>query len=286
MQKTERVGAVALLFLLVTIVAVALWDDGEAEAVLTAEGGADPQADSTQVQQQATRRQRPQVESPERRDRHDGLRTTRATRAVLGHERPSMLGGAGQTAPLEPSHQEQAGELAEDLRARHRALQREEPTLVDNGNLDPSLLEKGYSNGRPSRSEKLARVEREAATPLRGRKMKSVETKTAPVASGATHVVRKNETLGEIAQRRLGQASRWPEIAMLNGVDGDAIREGQTLRLPGDAVAARAQLAPAPAATVPPRARAASAAPGAGRTYVIRSGDVLGTIAQRELGTT
>lgn len=49
-----------------------------------------------------------------------------------------------------------------------------------------------------------------------------------------TYTVRKGDTLSAIAQRELGAASRWPEIAELNSLlDPDLIYPGQELRLPG-----------------------------------------------------
>lgn len=54
-----------------------------------------------------------------------------------------------------------------------------------------------------------------------------------PTASGRTYTVRAGDTLSRIAQRELGDAARWPELARLNNLrDPDRIQAGQTLRLP------------------------------------------------------
>jgi nucleoid-associated protein YgaU len=51
-----------------------------------------------------------------------------------------------------------------------------------------------------------------------------------------TYTVRKGDTLSAIAQRELGAASRWREIADLNHIpDPDLIYPGQELRMPGTA---------------------------------------------------
>jgi nucleoid-associated protein YgaU len=51
-----------------------------------------------------------------------------------------------------------------------------------------------------------------------------------------TYTVRKGDTLSAIAQKELGAASRWPEIARLNGIiDADLIYPGQELTMPGAA---------------------------------------------------
>ncbi|HZI10035.1 MAG TPA: LysM peptidoglycan-binding domain-containing protein [Myxococcus sp.] len=48
------------------------------------------------------------------------------------------------------------------------------------------------------------------------------------------YIVRPGDTLGHIAQRKFGRASRWPEIAALNGLAcRDSIYPGQRLKLPG-----------------------------------------------------
>jgi hypothetical protein len=48
------------------------------------------------------------------------------------------------------------------------------------------------------------------------------------------YIVRKGDTLSHIAQRMLGRAGRWPEIAALNGLaHRDSIFPGQRLKLPG-----------------------------------------------------
>ncbi len=54
-----------------------------------------------------------------------------------------------------------------------------------------------------------------------------------PVPPERTYSVRSGDTLGEIAKRELGSASRAGEIARLNGISDPAkIREGEVLRIP------------------------------------------------------
>jgi LysM domain len=56
-----------------------------------------------------------------------------------------------------------------------------------------------------------------------------------PAAPERTCTVRGGDTLGGIAKRELGSASRAGEIARLNGISDPAkIREGQVLRLPAN----------------------------------------------------
>lgn len=56
---------------------------------------------------------------------------------------------------------------------------------------------------------------------------------TKPEVPGNTYVVKKGDTLGSIAQRLLGDASRYPEIAKLNKIkDANVIHVGQRLTIP------------------------------------------------------
>ena len=78
-----------------------------------------------------------------------------------------------------------------------------------------------------------------------------------------TYTVQSGDTLSGIAQQQLGDASRWPEIFLLNRSirHPDRISPGQVLTLPVDTP------------TQPPP-----------RLYIVRRGDTLSGIAQRELG--
>ncbi len=78
-----------------------------------------------------------------------------------------------------------------------------------------------------------------------------------------TYTVQRGDTLSSIAEEQLGDASRWPEIFVLNRhilSDPDEIRPGQELTLPTDHPES------------PPR------------LYTVRRGDTLSKIAERELG--
>lgn len=119
----------------------------------------------------------------------------------------------------------------------------------------------------------------------------------APGADKGERVVtvRDGESLWRIAERELDNGTRWKEIATLNSLrDSDMIIAGMKLRMPAKSGAAsseptrpevkRGATTPLPnRGTGDTKVRLASV-PGA-RPYVVRSGDSLGVIAQRELGS-
>jgi len=90
-----------------------------------------------------------------------------------------------------------------------------------------------------------------------------------------TYTVRENDSLYKIAAKVLGDGNRWREIQRVNadsvGEDG-AVRVGQTLRLPGLVVST-------------PAVREPGSGGGSSATYTVRSGDTLGEIASKVLGS-
>jgi LysM repeat protein len=78
-------------------------------------------------------------------------------------------------------------------------------------------------------------LEHRAASVISSPIVRAQPAQPGAAASGRVYTVRPGDTLSGIAQRELGAASRWTEIADLNGIPRGAernIQPGQQLRLP------------------------------------------------------
>lgn len=298
MQQIERVGVVALLFLIVTIVVVAFWDDGRSP-------------ESTRVAERDARRDAPSVEERVRADER-GLRDDGRVAARQDRERLRVPVGGGDDGIPRPrtdvTDAERADRIArsdEARRARRAERERAEAeraagtrdiayefSRAGSPAEEEKLLRRGYSN-QPVEPAPRARIAgpatvRQGEAPSRKRKP---EVRPAQDAVAGIWVVESGESLERIAGKALGDKKRWPEIAKLNGLEDapDRIFVGQELRLPGGAAPAqepvresvRESMAKADMPTPP---KAAPPAAG-GREYVVEKGDMLSVIAQQELGS-
>jgi nucleoid-associated protein YgaU len=102
----------------------------------------------------------------------------------------------------------------------------------------------------------------------------------ATVPAGPQYTVQKGDSLIRIAARTLGSGDRWTEIQALNaGLDPKRLRPGMKLVLPATARLEKGGSA-SPARSAPKPKAAATGT----KTYVVRSGDTLTSIAARLLG--
>ena len=98
-----------------------------------------------------------------------------------------------------------------------------------------------------------------------------------------THAVGKSETLYGLAQRYLGNGSRWPKLLAANQdvlSTPEALRPGMVLKIPGVTAPAPVAVAPAPAAATPRQVDTELM-----DTYRVQAGDTLSSIAQDVLGS-
>jgi nucleoid-associated protein YgaU len=256
MQQIERYGVIALVFLLVTIVAVSFWGDSKSPGFWSRLTGRGAKKDvAAQVQAN------PEV----------------------------AVQPAGPT--LAP---EATGERALQTELPLSAPAPTEPAFASNA--QPTTAPYAAPMYGPAAAPQAAPlVAAPVSTPTAAPVSTPVPTRAAPPAGSTVYTVQKGDSLMRIAARTLGAKSRWTEIRDMNaGVDPRSLKVGMKLALPVSATPARA--APARATTgekrvVPVNKPAVGPAPqkkaatGATDTYVVRKGDTLKEIAEKRLGS-
>ncbi len=167
-----------------------------------------------------------------------------------------------------------------------------DPVVVPNGPAAHRLA-KAPSESRGSRSDLLGIDPSQIRALLETARGKPASPKSRPasglVASARKYVVQPGDTLYEICQRLYGDGERWHELAARNkgkvGSNG-TVYVGVTLDLmPG----ARGEVRGVRSGTRPGVAKAGKKSPtarsGHTRKYVVKKGDTLSQIAQREVGS-
>ncbi len=102
------------------------------------------------------------------------------------------------------------------------------------------------------------------------------------------HVVEKGDTLGEISKLHYGTTTKWKDIVKANpGIDAEALKVGTRLILPGKPVADAGSKPHGDATRPAPAAGTPAAAPelASGEYYTVQKGDLLATIAKKQLGS-
>jgi LysM repeat protein len=284
MQQIERYGVIALLFLLVTIVVVALWDGGDpAQAA-----GEDPVVQVDDARAKVAARSTAERPTAPKRGTRPQAQAQDGPRASLSRgpqsqdaldQRSRLLNPGG--VPADPN--------ARAKRRTPRTVQpKTQPSVQPN---TPAPYTAEPRRGRDvsqwgSANSPVANPAVVAADPIPAirtiRAEPKPEVRTQPKSiQGPIYVVQSGDSLARIARRTLGQESRWTEIRDLNGIKGDVVRVGAKLRLPlGSDVSGTPSV---------PKSVVRSADPAAQNTasgyYVVRSGDCLSKIAERELGS-
>lgn len=254
MQQIERYGVIALVFLLVTIVAVSFWGDSKSPGFwkrLT--GRAVPQKQELAEAPPAT--------------------TDRAVTDELVLTPPAPAGTDTRVAQVDPATQ-QGNAIVDSA------------PMQANGVVNGGFLPMPNPVGEPTPGWQQAPP---AEPQLPVAPLPEPAPRAAPAAS--EYVVQKGDSLALIAQRSLGDGQRWKEISDLNGgIEPKRLQVGMKLRLPGGATAptrARETTAkPAPKTASKKETPAAKPAskPGGG-VYVVKSGDTLRSIAEARLGS-
>jgi nucleoid-associated protein YgaU len=262
MHSIERYGIVALLFLVVTVVAVLMWD-GNKEKPAEVTGSA-PLALTA---------------PPEALTTDDEA----ARLSLLAEGQPGPL----QRRPRGP--RASAGEGAQEFAGRsvpHAAASQGELTeLTEEGALSENVYQTPQEE--PAPEQVIGRLSLDEPPP----------SAPAPVVP-ATHAyaVRAGDTLSEIAQRELGSSRRWQELVAANpGLDPAKLRVGKTIQIPGAKAAGQPATASAGSSksaakddlkTAKKETAKKDTAPaaGSGKTWKVGKGENLWRIAERALG--
>jgi nucleoid-associated protein YgaU len=278
MQQIERYGVIALVFLLVTIVAVSFWGDSKSPGFwsrLTGRGGANKTeiAKNSATAERAVDNALPLTSNPA----PTGIDTAPQAQPVPGA--PVAQGAPGVAQPLAPT--------AQSAMANANAPANNAPAFGANGAVHLPGNAPQPNNAAPAQSPFIATAQ-PTATPQASEQVAHKAQKTAaPTGPTIEYVVQKGDSLASIAQKNLGSSSRWTEIQSLNGgIQPKALRVGTKLKLPITATAKstteKSAPKPEPAATKKPAPSSSETQPGT--VYVVHAGDTLRTIAEKKLG--
>jgi len=273
MQPIERVGVFALLFLVVMVVAVWLFDREPED--LSNEVAAHERASTAVLAGERSLKPAPQ------------LGEKRAT------SRPSTAVPDWKQRKLE---REQSAQREAILAQEKRALQSSKslPVSVPKPSLTPAPKPSRQTSSEAARAQsstslqaskkpevlkpKTAGIDRQVADKSTAKKTTSTPTRSSnPLGE---YVVKAGDTLSEISLKQLGTSTRWRELEDLNGVKATQLKVGMKLRLPGGRTSAPAKSAPAIAGSAKPAAAASTGGP----SYRVGEGDSLWLIAQSQLG--
>jgi LysM repeat protein len=257
MQQIERYGVIALVFFLVTIVAVSFWGDSKSpgfwsrltgrakqepisehilpppsstDTALTPPAPLDLDPKRTLVSDPAAGA----VQSAPLVDAKGGVAAVPAPESTLPPGTPPS------TPAIEPAatsgYVVQKGDSLALIARRTLGKESRWPEIAAlNPGLTPKSLKVGARLALPTDSAPIAAAPKqtEPAPKAKPERMAAPEKK---VASANSCKVQKGDTLKAIARRELGDGERWQEIVALNpGLSPSKLSVGQVLRLPAGA---------------------------------------------------
>jgi len=273
MHSIERYGIVALLFLVVTVVAVLMWDGNKGKKKGEAQGASSAAA------------ARPDAAGAEP---HVDAETARRM-SLLAENQPGPLQRRPRANAAALEKEEAPAPLASEPSSASSR-----PPPFDGA---PAAAPLQASSQAPLETSQQPQAPREQPAPEEIIGLHADPPRSAPAATtAATHAytVRAGDTLSEIAQHELGSSRRWQDLVAANpGLDPAKLHVGKTIKVPGAASAASAatnpSASPSTSASKPgvaPQTRVAkSASPAAsGKTWKVGKGENLWRIAERALG--
>jgi nucleoid-associated protein YgaU len=197
-----------------------------------------------------------------------------------GVVQPVRVAGAGRAFPAESGGET----MLERMRSRAGEALASAATDLVNGQTPPSAARLA-TDEETIRFDGVQPVERsEASIPMVQTASEDDRAEASPEPAGETYDVRDGDTLWSIASRMLGDGKRHKEIVELNrdriGA-GNTLRIGTTLRLPARSTQARADSP----RSVEGRPAVATRTKNGRTVYKVKSGDTLGGIAAKYLGS-
>ena len=302
MQRIERYGVIALVLLLVTIASISFWEDGSATYAGDNSGNDGARLATAAVD----RYEPPRVAETGRRStsrgslavdpnlpergKRNGTARGRTPGTIAGSDRSAIAGGGAPTrggeAGRENLRNAGRGRLGGSLTPGFRTTTqgraqdpepREQAVPFPASLVQPRSTPAGAGAEHVGEREQLSRnLPAESVTPRLG----------SSAVVNAVYVVESGDTLGDISFQTLGTSKRWREIQALNGnVDPASLHVGQELRLPAGGVVPTARSTEKAAKAVHVVNGGGAPRSSQGRRYTVKPGDVLSTIAQRELGS-
>jgi nucleoid-associated protein YgaU len=277
MQRIEKYGVIALVFLLVTILAVSLWGESKGDGFFSMFKSSPKKGAAANVERPLRNRLNAQPVG----EQTPGDRMLPLTTA----EAPATQPGA-QAMPTPTT-------LAQQQPGAPTQMVSQPPAQPGGVIADPLAALRG--TGATPAANNVAPTNGAFNAPANANLGPAANTGSAlvrsnPPAQPATreYKVKSGDTLGGIASKELGSSSRWVDIQRLNQmIEPSKLKVGMTLQLPVErAGLAGSSLAANNAPATPKSDDAKPSAPKAtGRKYVVQRGDSLTSIAQAELGS-
>lgn len=268
MQQIERYGVIALVFLLVTIVAVSFWGDGKSPGFWSRLTGRAKKDEVAKVD--------PSVTAP----------VATAEQALGGAAPLSNVPVPGTNDPMQA--QPVLGAATTPVAAQTAPAAQPDPFAQLSMQV-PQQPASPIVGAQPNVGVNTAPLA-QSTTPV-------APIETAPAPSSNEYVVQRGDSLALIARKTLGSEQRWSEIQALNpGVSAKSLKVGAKLALPtGASVASATSSKPAKVeaskkakTTKPaPELAASTATPkksSSAGSYTIQRGDTLNAIAEKRLG--
>lgn len=266
MQQIERYGVIALVFLLVTIVAVSFWGDSKSPGFWSRLTGRGAKKDAVAAQTTSNPETGAQASQPAEPAPATGER-------ALAPELPLSPASTPAAAPTTAMTSSTPSTTAPaTVTSQTTALYQAPPPPAPAAN-------PASTTATPMASKPVVASAPRAPAPV----AHTMNATTAPASSSYT--VQKGDSLMRIAAKTLGSKERWTEIRDVNhGVDPHSLHVGQKLVIPASAKAGADAKHVVPAKK-PATAPAEKPASGSADTYLVKKGDTLKSIAERHLGS-